>query len=87
MDIQTELLESFKLMLDRKIQEFKADRTYRTVIKRIDRKGYVIPDLTGNERIVKCCIPNISLRAGQTVFVKEPMGDLQSIHICGVPEK
>lgn len=87
MDIQTELLESFKLMLDRKMQEFKADRTYRTVIKRIDRKGYVIPDLTGNERIVKCCIPDISLRVGQTVYVKEPMGDLQSIHICGVPEK
>lgn len=38
------------------------DRTYRTVIKRIDKNGYVITDQAGQERTVPCGIPNIELR-------------------------
>lgn len=71
--------------IDRAIKEKTAsDRTYRTIIKRIDKKGYVILDRTGSERTVKCCIPGIEFRVGQSVLVKEPMGKLNGIHICGL---
>lgn len=74
-------------MINRKLDNYKADCTYKSVIKSITKKGYVILDLTGSERTVQCCIPNVELRAGQYVWVKEPMGDLKGIHICGVVEK
>lgn len=87
MDFQTEIVRSIQLMFDQKIGRYKADKTYPSVVKGISRKGYVILDSAGSERTVKCCIPNVSLRVGQRVFVKEPMGDLRLIHICGVMEK
>ncbi len=77
-----EILKTIKYAIDR--QKINCDRTYKTVIKRIDKKGYVIIDRTGSERTVKCCIPNIEFRVGQNVLVKEPMGKLNGIHICGV---
>lgn len=60
------------------------DRTYRTVIKRVDKNGYIVLDNTGSERTVPCCIPGTTLRVGQMVWVKEPMGRLRDLHICGV---
>lgn len=60
------------------------DRTYRTVIKRIDKNGYVITDEAGQERTVPCGIPNVELRPGQSVYVKEPMGKINELHICGI---
>ncbi len=63
------------------------DRTYRTVIKRVDKNGYVIIDQAGQERTVPCGIPNIELRPMQSVWVKEPMGKLKDLHICGVVGK
>lgn len=60
------------------------DRTYRTVIKRIVKKGYVILDETGNERTVSCCIPGLELKAGQGVYIKMMQGQLKDMHICGV---
>lgn len=60
------------------------DKTYKSVIKEITTKGYVISDNSGQKRTVKCCIPNIELKVGQSVWVKEPMGKLRDIHICGV---
>ena len=63
-----------------------SDRTYRTIIKRINNNGYVIIDQTGQERIVPCGIPNVELRPMQSVYVKEPMGRLKELHICGVVE-
>lgn len=77
-----EILKAIKYAVER--QEVNCDRTYRSVIKRIDKKGYVIIDRTGSERTVKCCIPGIEFRVGQSVWVKEPMGKLNDIHICGV---
>lgn len=74
--------------IDRAIKEKNAsDRTYRTVIKRIDKNGYVITDQAGQERTVPCGIPNVELRPMQSVYVKEPMGKLNEIHICGVVNK
>ena len=80
--IADEILKTIKFALDRK--ELKADRTYKSVIKQVTPKGYVILDETGSERTVQCCIPNIELRVGQYVWVKEPMADLRNLHIVGV---
>lgn len=87
MDFKTEIFKSIQTMVDKKLDNYKADRTYKSVIKRITPKGYVILDLTGSERTVPCCIPGVELKVGQYVWVKEPMGDLKGIHICGVAEK
>ena len=81
-NIADELLKTIKYAVDRKA--VNCDRTYRTIIKDIVKKGYVVLDDTGNERTVSCCIPNIELRVGQSVYVKEPLGKLNELHICGV---
>ena len=83
MDFKTEILKTIQTMIDRKLDNYKADRTYRSVIKNITPKGYVILDNAGSERTVQCCIPGVELRIGQSVWVKEPMGDLKGLHICG----
>lgn len=83
-DIGKEIIKSIQIMIDRRISSYKADRTYKSAVKAVTSKGYVILDRSGNERIVKCSIPNLELKVGQTVWVKEPMGDLNGIHICGV---
>ena len=87
MELGKEILKAMQIMIDRKLNDYKADRTYRTVIKRIDKNGYVITDLTGSERTVPCGIPNVELRPMQSVYVKEPMGKLNELHICGVVGK
>lgn len=63
------------------------DRTYESIIKRITPKGYVVLDRAGSERTVRCCIPGAELKKMQSVWVKEPMGDLKGLHICGVVGK
>lgn len=82
--IGEELLKTIQIMINRKLRNYKADRTYRTIIKRIDKDGYVVLDRSGQERIVQCCIPNVELRPLQSVYVKEPLGKLNELHICGV---
>lgn len=84
MNFKEELFKSIQTIFDRSIANYKADRTYKTVIKRIDKKGYVILDNAGCERTVQCSIPNVELHPGQPVWVKEPMGKLNELHICGV---
>lgn len=80
-----EILKAIKYAVER--QKIKCDRTYKTIIKEVTDKGYVVLDRTGSERTVKCCIPGIELKARQFVWVKEPLGDLKGLHICGVIEK
>lgn len=84
MDFKEEILKSIQTMIDKAIVNCKADRTYRTVIKRIDKNSYVITDQAGQERIVPCGIPNVDLRPGQNVYVKEPMGKIHELHICNL---
>lgn len=84
MSLGEELLKTIQIMINRNLRNYSADRTYRTVIKRIDKNGYVIIDQTGNERIVPCGIPNVELRPMQSVYVKEPMGKLKELHICNI---
>lgn len=71
-------------MVDRAVADCKVDRTYKSVIRNITSKGYVVLDETGNERTVQCCIPGAELKIGQAVWIKEPMADLRDMHICGV---
>ena len=87
MNYKEEILKAIETIIDTKLNNYKADRTYKSVIKSINRKGYVILDETGSERTVPCCIPGLELRVGQSVWVKEPMSDLRNLHICGVAVK
>lgn len=84
MDLGKEILKAIQIMVNKKFKNYSADRTYRTVIKRIDKNGYVITDQVGQERIVPCGIPNVELRPMQSVYVKEPMGKINELHICNV---
>lgn len=81
-NIADEILKTIKYAVDRKA--VNCDRTYRTVIKRVVKKGYVITDQTGQERTVPCGIPNVELKPMQSVYVKEPMGKINELHICSV---
>lgn len=84
-NISDEIIKTIQYALDRKT--INCDHTYKSIVRNINRKGYVILDETGNERTVHCCIPGVELRIGQSVWVKEPMGDLKGLHICGVVGK
>ena len=84
-NIADEILKTIKYAVDKKA--VNCDRTYQSVIKEIRPKGYVILDRAGSERTVQCCIPGMKLRIGQYVWIKEPMGDLKGLHICGVVGK
>ena len=84
-NIADEILKTIKYAIDRKA--VNCGITYESIIKEITPKGYVVLDRAGSERTVQCCIPGITLRIGQSIWVKEPMGDLKKIHICGVIEK
>lgn len=84
MNFKEEILKSIQSMIDKSIVDYKADRTYRTVIKRIDKNGYAITDEAGQERIVPCGIPNVELKPMQSVYVKAPMGKINELHICNV---
>ena len=81
-NISDEILKAIKYAVERKT--VNCDVTYKSRIKTVNKKGYVILDRSGSERTVKCCIPGFELKVGQSVWVKEPSGKLSDIHICGV---
>lgn len=87
MDLGKEILKAIQIIVNKKLDNYKADITYQSIIKDITPKGYVVLDRSGQERIVQCCIPGLSLRMMQSVWVKEPMGKLRDLHICGVVGK
>ncbi len=87
MNLSDEILKTIQIMISRTLRSYKADRTYKSVIKRIVPKGYVILDSAGGERTAQCYIPNVELRVGQSVWVKEPMGNLRELYICSVINK
>lgn len=84
MNFKEEIFKSIQTMVDRAVANSKVDITYQSIIKNITQKGYVILDRSGQERTVQCCIPGVELKPMQSVYVKEPMGKLNQIHICGV---
>lgn len=81
-NISDEILKTIKYALDRKA--INCDITYKSVIKTVNKKGYVILDKGGQERTVYSCIPNLDLKVGQMVWIKEPMSKIGDAHICGV---
>ena len=87
MNYKEEIFKAIQAMVNKTIANYKVDCTYQSIIKNITPKGYVIIDRTGSKRTVKCCIPDLNLRIMQKVWVKEPMGDIKGIHICGVVNK
>lgn len=84
MSLGEELIKTIQIIINRTLKSYKADRTYKTVIKRVVKNGYVITDQAGQERIVPCGIPNVELKPMQSVYVKEPMGRINELHICSV---
>ncbi len=84
MNFIDEILKSIQTMVDKSIANCKVDITYKSVIKDITPKGYIILDETGSERNVKCAIPSLVLKKGQNVWVKIPRGQIKDMHICGV---
>lgn len=59
--------------------------SFSSVIKQINSNGtYVILDQSGQERVVKCCIPELKLKVGMNVWVMIPQGNLNRMHIYGV---
>ena len=87
MNFKEEIFKSIQAMVNRTVANCKVDRTYQSIIRRITSEGYVVLDETGSERTVQCCIPGLELRVMQKVWVKEPMGKLGHLHICGVAGK
>ena len=87
MNLGEELIKTIQIMINRKLKNYKADRTYESIIKKITPEGYVVLDETGSERTVQCCIPELKLREFQRVWLREPMGNLKKLHICGVAGK
>ena len=87
MNLGEELLKTIQILINRKLKNYKADRTSESIIKKITPKGYVVLDETGSERTVQCCIPELKLREFQRVWLREPMGNLKKLHICGVAGK
>lgn len=84
MNFKEEIFKSIQTMVNKAITDYKVDRTYQSVIQEITQDGYVIIDNAGSRRTVKCCIPGLELKMFQRVWVKEPMGRLNGLHICGV---
>lgn len=85
MNFKQEILKSIQIMIDEKIGAYKADRTFVSVIKKVNPNGtYVVLDEAGGERTVKCCIPNVSFKVGQRVLVTIPSSDLKKIFIAGI---
>ena len=80
--VSDEILKAIKYAVDRKA--VNCDVTYKSRIKAVSNKGYVVTDRSGGERMVKCCIPGVDLKAGQSVWVKEPGGRLNDLHIVGI---
>lgn len=80
--ISDEILKAIQYAVDRKA--VNCDVTYKSRIKNVNKKGYVVLDRSGSERTVKCCIPGLDLKVGQSVWVKEPMSSLRDAHIVGV---
>lgn len=83
-NIADEIIKTIQYAIEKKT--INCDRTFKTVIKQVTPKGYVILDESGSKRTVGCCIPNITLYAGQMVWVKIPMGDVKGMYICNVVE-
>ena len=87
MDLGKEIIKSIQIMIDKKLENYRADRTFKTAIRKVTPKGYIITDQAGSERTVKCTIPGVTLKPGQFIWATIPCGKLNDIYISGVVGK
>ena len=81
-NLSDEILKAVQIALDK--QKLNYDQTFKSVITDITDKGYTIRDTSGVTREVKCCIPGVSLKIGQSVWVTVPCGKIGEMFVCGV---
>lgn len=81
-NLSDEILKAVQIALDK--QKLNYDQTFKSVITGITDKGYTIRDTNGVPRDVKCCIPGVSLKIGQSVWVTVPCGKIGEMFVCGV---
>lgn len=84
-NIAEEILKTIKYAVDRKA--INCDRTFKTAVRQVTPKGYIITDQAGSERTVKCAIPGVTLKPGQFVWATMPCGKLNDMYISGVVGK
>lgn len=87
MNFKQEILKSIQTMVDLSIANCKFDRTFKTAVRQITPKGYIVTDQSGSERTVKCAIPGVTLKPGQFVWATMPCGKLKDMYISGIVEK
>ena len=84
MSIKEDLFKATEIIVDTKLKKYKTDITIPSVIMGIENNGKYKITLDGKNYTVKCSLPNVDLRAGQSVWIKIPNGDFNSKHICGI---
>lgn len=85
MDYKTEILKSIQIMIDKKISSYKGDRTFPSIIKKVNNNNtYIILAEDGSERTVYSSIPSLNLQIRTKVWVKIPCGNINNMHICGI---
>lgn len=84
MSIKEELFKATEIIVDTKLKKYKADITIPSVIMAVENNGKYKILLDGKNYTVKCSLPNVDLRVGQSVWIKIPNGDFNSKHICGI---
>ncbi|MBR5596656.1 MAG: hypothetical protein IKW30_04525 [Lachnospiraceae bacterium] len=84
MSIKEQILKSIEIIVDARLKGFKVDKTLPSVIVSTNDNGKYVISLNGNNYTVKCSLPNVELKVGQSVWVKIPNGNFNSKHICGI---
>jgi len=85
MDFKTEILKSIQIMVDKKISNYKTDRTFPSIIKQANSNNtYIILSEDGTERVIHSSIPSLNLQTRTKVWVKIPCGNINNMHICGI---
>ena len=84
MGIKEEIFKATEMVVDTKLKKYKSDITIPSVITKVESNGKYVISMDGKNYTVKCAIPNLELKTGQSVWVKIPNGDFGGKHICGV---
>lgn len=83
MTIKDEIIKTVDIMVKSAFKNIKTDKTLPAVVTSAVNGKYVVA-IDGTNHTVKCAIPNLELKVGQSVWVKIPNGDFGGKHICGV---
>lgn len=84
MTIKDEIIKTVDIMVKSALKNIKTDKTIPSVIMKVESNGKYVVTIDGTNHTVKCAIPNLELKVGQSVWVKIPNGELREMFICGV---